>query len=406
MKTKINFRNLVILSVVSALLLFVLNMVLFQNGYTVDRYQFIATGFLAIFVMDLFLISVELKIRLLSVGTLIVFATAIIEEITIVSLSAQDFTKNLSLFEIIYIIGLILSSFSFYTNVILYKKQVILINEQKKRLRIFSQKNKIIYFEYNRETKFIYLEFLAGFINQYQLPYQTLNVNIDEYLSYIHPDDNNLLKYNDTLIENTEIIEKVRIKYPGMSEYCHMYIRANITEDNKIIGMELDISTMQNLEDSLEEKNIELSQKEIDQKYILDNTSDFIAKISPVGEVLFMTKTYSDLFNLSLTDILGSHIYSLRPLVKEAGTNWLEATLIPPYSTSNTIQVNETWISWKNDAVLNELGEVDYIVTIGHDITKLINLNEQLKRDSLHDFLTGLLNRRGLFNELENLKIK
>ncbi len=274
-----------------------------------------------------------------------------------------------------------------------------LIEEQYNRLKLYSDIGEINYIEYDYESKMVKIFYSKKFMDKYQIENYMMRYSVREYMTLVHPNDRKKVFKQLEYInqhENKEYKLDFRVKFPNALSYCYLSTMGQIQKENGqyFMGVQVDITY-------LKEIQTQLQQQEEQYRLIVENTTDLISKMSVDGTILYSSKAFRDLFKD------GTHVDDYRDKLQVSNDNWLSKILKPPYSSQELILVDteegEKWISWNNDAILNENNEVEYIISVGHDITELKRMNDRLKYDAEHDMLTGLLNRRGLFNALKNL---
>lgn len=286
---------------------------------------------------------------------------------------------------------------SFNRFIDLSQKSISIIEEQYSRLKLYSDIGEINYVECNYDEDFIKIFYSKKFIKKYQLETPIITYSVADYVSLIHPDDQNAFYDQIQAILKMEGLEyklDYRVKYPHASNYCYVSTRGQIQKDKVLtfMGVQVDITYLKAIQERLQKQ-------EEQYRLIVENSTDLITKMSPDGKMLFTSKAFKDLFKNE-----NSYVNDYDKMLKVTNEKWLENVLKPPYSTQEVILIETPlggkWISWNNDAILDNNNEVQYIVSVGHDITELKRINDKLKFDSEHDVLTGLLNRRGIINAL------
>lgn len=281
------------------------------------------------------------------------------------------------------------------------QNSLVLIEEQYNRLKLYSDVGEINYVEFNFSIKTIKIYYCKPFIEKYHLEDNIMTYSVKEYLSYVHPEDRkklfDQLKFLNKMSDKEYKLD-FRLKFPNALDYCYVSTIGKIykEQDYQFIGVQVDITYLKKIQHKLHEK-------EEEYRLIVENSTDLISKMSPTGEMLITSKSFKELFKEH-----NVYVGDYNHLLKKYNENWLEEVKKPPYSTQNIILIEtekgEKWISWNNDAILDENGEVEYIISVGHDITELKRINDKLLYDAEHDELTGLLNRRGLFKKIDELK--
>jgi len=275
-----------------------------------------------------------------------------------------------------------------------------LIEEQYNRLKLYSDIGEINYFEYSFDKKSIKIFYSKKFVDKYHINNHIMIYSVREYLQIVHPNDRDKVYGQLSSINRLEDKEyklDFRLKYPNAEEYCFISTLGQIKADEELyfMGVQLDITYLKDIQ-------YQLQIQEEQYRLIIENSTDLIAKINVDGTILYASKSYKDIFKGEK-----SNVAEFNSMLTITNNDWLKNVLNPPYTSKEVILLNtpqgEKWISWNNDAIMNENNEVDYIITVGHDITELKRMNDKLKYDSEHDMLTGLLNRRGLFNKLKQL---
>ncbi len=415
----ITTKNLLLLSFILVTILTISHLIILLYHPTLKSYEFYVTGFLAILAINVFIISFQVNVKAVRIGSGILAIASLIETVLIVIFTINERGNSSYIFEVIYIIGVSIGVRGFHLHALQQKRRNKILENQNKRLNTTSVICESFYFDYDLTTTDLLLDFTQGFVNKYKLSYHQLKTTIYDFLNFVHPDNRDYIREINNKVIKDKIEAKVeyQLKLPEMKGYCWVYARSFISSENHVIGIDLDITDIKNLNKKVYEtekeimyKDKELQLKTIEQTYILKHTTDLIAKLAPDGTVLYATESYFNIFPLTLNQLIGNNVIDINKKIGVENNEWFEDTLKPPYSSTGVSKIInkgiEKWISWKNDAVLNLDGDVEYIVVVGHDVTELTNLNDKLKYESIMDSLTGLLNRRGLYNELAVVNTK
>lgn len=145
--------------------------------------------------------------------------------------------------------------------------------------------------------------------------------------------------------------------------------------------------------------------KQIEQEYqtIMTHTSEMILRINKDGIILFATDAFKALFDKKT--VIGANIIDLNTvLTGKRSTNWLEKIKTQHRLTGISeflVGGERKYFYWQNDAVLDNKNELDYIISIGRDVTDIQKLNQRLEFSTTHDEQTGLYNKQGLYQLYE-----
>lgn len=278
-----------------------------------------------------------------------------------------------------------------------------LIQEQYNKLKIYSNIGEINYFELNIKNQTIELDYSSNFKRKYHLIDSNVVYTFEDYSKMIHHDD--IIQVRDILFNPSQKQQhfqlEFRIRPTSQSPIAYLSMVGECQADsNSIIGVQIDITKLRSTENLLKD-----SEKQF--QIIVDNTSELIAKFDVDGKILYASQSYCKMFDESQQHITNKTLFELNSRTKLNNNEWFYSLLEYPYKNVQVIPFHSPngvrWIKWSNTAVLNEIGEIEYIIAIGHDITDIKQANEQLEYDSTHDPLTGLLNRRGLFHAIDRL---
>lgn len=281
-------------------------------------------------------------------------------------------------------------------------------DKQKQLIKMFSMFNELVYFDYNKKTDLVNIEFSSSFVKRHKLNYNTLDITYGLFVSYIHPDDCYKIldeTSNEPIYDYPET--EFRIKYPQMKDYTWMHSKVIKNEDTIFTTLDVDISNLHTIQNALTKTQRALYEKSSETNYIYEQTSDFIAKFDKDGKILFATKSYEQLFNLSLDEIIGKKLSDLNQSIgREKDEGWLNVLYSKRYQ-DETVKIDTNdgprYINWQNQLVYNETTNEEVVLSVGHDITTIMTLTEKLEYQSTHDELTGLLNRSGLKEYVEDM---
>jgi diguanylate cyclase (GGDEF)-like protein/PAS domain S-box-containing protein len=129
-------------------------------------------------------------------------------------------------------------------------------------------------------------------------------------------------------------------------------------------------------------------------------------KFRPDGQIVFSTENYASIFGVSTQQLLSMKVEDVNKLTGITDDVWYKETVENGYTESVveiSIRGEKRWVFWKNRTLYDHDGKPEYVLSVGHDITDLKRLNNELYQKSLRDDLTGLYNRAGLFQELDKI---
>jgi diguanylate cyclase (GGDEF)-like protein/PAS domain S-box-containing protein len=279
------------------------------------------------------------------------------------------------------------------------------MRERNKLFHLFFTYNQAIYQEYNHKEERWTFTLSPSFASLHHLDYSHLTMNRDEFRDAVHVEDRE--KFDHFVSPNQVNEVNLRIRFPKMSNYTWIHSKVVYHENDKSIGIIIDISHYQSLIDELDQSQMRLGTIEMEERAILEHTNDLILKVRLDGKIVFATENYANIFGLSIKELLTMTVTDINRLTNITNDNWFRDTAEIGYSESVIeleIKGEIRWIFWKNRTLNNNDGDPEFILSVGHDITDMKRMNNDLYLKSLRDDLTGLYNRTGLFQELEKLK--
>jgi len=174
-------------------------------------------------------------------------------------------------------------------------------------------------------------------------------------------------------------------------DFNHYYIRRVspfITLDKKLDGVVItfiDVTNLKNLYNTLEEKEKLIEKESLYNKSIIENNSFYVVKTDLAGNYSYFNQYFSTMFGVELQDLIGKSSLSLivpddhtaciqtveKCLTEPDKTFWV--TLRKP-SPSGIITSQ-----WEFKVLKDDQGNPNEILCLGHEITPLINKQEELQ---------------------------
>lgn len=400
MKTKSNKslkKNLAIYTVI-LVFLFVISVICFErfsdlnNNFNGKTQPYKITWYIVNLIMLVYIIYIIIK-------TYVLLIHPFVESKSVISRISKGEEKIRFRYKYNNEVNDLLDSFNHYIDI--SQNSLKLIEEQYDRLKLYSDIGEINYYEFIFDLKKVKISYNKNFVDKYHLPQSIITYSVKEYLSLVHKSDvKEVIEQFKKIykLEKQEYRLDFRIKFPNALDHCYISTRGQIDTKNNncFLGVQVDITNFIKIQNKLHDQQAQY-------QIIIENSTDLIAKISKTGKILYASKSYKDIFSGSK-----NNIKDYENMLKKSDSEWLKKVLKPPYFLQEEILIESEsgyrWYSWNNDAVLNDDNEVEYIITVGHDITELKKMNDKLKFDSDHDALTGLFNRRGIFNKLNQIK--
>ncbi|MBV1768334.1 MAG: PAS domain S-box protein, partial [Methanobacterium sp.] len=148
-------------------------------------------------------------------------------------------------------------------------------------------------------------------------------------------------------------------------------------------------SVIRALKESKEQRERQIAEKalkkrEEEYRLLVENQTDLIIKLDLEGRLLFISKSFSEIFSQNEEDLRGENFLNLlphnnRPIMQ----SFLKRLCKPPYSGLIEQEIftkdGTRCISWANKSVLDKEGKVISIVGVGRDITRQKKAEKALK---------------------------
>jgi len=164
--------------------------------------------------------------------------------------------------------------------------------------------------------------------------------------------------------------------------------------------------------ETLRRKLEELEKREETSLMLIQHPTSMILRIDRDGNVIFLNDFAQSFFGYFEDELLGKNLVDtvipsdeesvarFRKLIDEAANHpdrYVSADIENRCSGSENV-----WISWRFRALTDEEGTVSEILCLGNDITRQKYVEDELKRVTETDLLTGILTQRSFIEKFEN----
>lgn len=371
------------------------------SGDWFDHHRLFLNSMLILMLMNLSSIAIQQKSVKLALGIALMGVASLIDvitEILILNESIAEIGLALDIvMHVLYLCGMTLIV------VMLYKYSRVQ-RERHRLFQLFFTYNHAVYYEFDRKSMIWSFTFSESFLNMHDLKTRTLRLDDADFRSCVEPEDAEHLAIYDDQSPIDEV--NLRIRFPGMTQSTWIHSRVVFRTESLIVGVDIDVSHYQILMDELDQSQSRLGILEMEERAILEHTNDLIVKFRPDGQIVFATENYAAIFGVSTQQLLSMKVEDVNKLTGVTDDVWYKETVESGYTESVVeiaIRGEKRWIFWKNRTLYDSDGVPEYVLSVGHDITDLKRLNNELYQKSLRDDLTGLYNRAGLFQELEKI---
>jgi len=282
----------------------------------------------------------------------------------------------------------------------------LLNQEKQKTIHIGTyESNEVLFIELLEVTKKVRIEYSESFAKKYHIEHKVSIYTFDSFNDMIAHHENNPCKTIDDCIRFGEN-HKLSVKFPDIQDQVHLLIKRTMKLQKRAMLILIDITNLSLAELTLEKSRKTIDQLETESQKIIKNTGVYISKMKPDGTIIFASDALSSLYTKEKEGIIGLNAIKLSEKQGNTDHSWFTHTLEEGHSLGNSTVLTKQGlrhITWKNDCLYNDQGEVEYLITVGTDVTDITNLNQKLKYQSTHDTLTGLLNYQGLIEHISNL---
>ncbi|MFM7425663.1 MAG: putative bifunctional diguanylate cyclase/phosphodiesterase [Elainella sp.] len=151
-----------------------------------------------------------------------------------------------------------------------------------------------------------------------------------------------------------------------------------------------------------------LKASEAHYRAIVEDQMEMICRFRCDGSLTFVNQAYADAFGIQPGSLKGINVFDLIPQSELATVLTQLATLSadhPVHAAERLITTDRQyrWQQWIDRAIFNHRGQVVEIQSVGRDITDRKLYEAEIERLAFTDPLTGLANRRRLYDLGHNL---
>lgn len=272
------------------------------------------------------------------------------------------------------------------------------------------EKQDAVLIEYNKRTNMVHIEFSIKFMQTYNIESREMNMPLAKLTDYVNPDDYVVLRQiKDHVDHRIPVESRVHVKFETMNRYAHVEIKGIHTSEHRFVALATDISERDVMENTLKKAKEDVEVLAQENSKIIAYSGSLITKCKPDGTIVFMSTSYRDYYDNKLDPLEGRSIFELNEMMGNTDHTWFDDVLTKKESSHQSHMMSrgeERFITWKNDCMIDRDGHIEYIISIGNDITDLVKLNKKLEDQNRHDAVTGLYGQYGLYEVLKERTVK
>lgn len=133
------------------------------------------------------------------------------------------------------------------------------------------------------------------------------------------------------------------------------------------------------------------------------HTNQIILCFDPEGNLRSASEKALSVLKMNREEFIGKNILSFANVFGIRKNNWLDE-IRREFHTQNLAEITcdnqKFWFLWDFSVQLNKDASIDMIIGRGREISDFTQSENSIVQDRNHDYLTGLLNRQGLQDEL------
>ena len=344
---------------------------------------------------------------LMKIGGILIVSVTLLEVIIGLFFSSQQ--ENFlylyvdSIIHSFNIAGILFVSYGLYLSMVESRKRHMIFH-------VFFNYNNAVFFELDKVRSKASVMFSQAFMRSSGVQKPVLQVSLKNALNFLDEDYHEAFKrylLREQINPDEEI--RLKVKIPNEEGYRWMFCKRAFQYGDMVAAILIDISNVESLIKEIDFRKEAYEQKEHEEKTILENTNDIIVKFRYDGKIMFATENYGKFFNYSKDELMKMSVENLDEITQFSTDPWFIEVQQDGYSESivewNT-EGKTKWIYWKNRALYDDEGKLEAILSVGHDITDLKRLNNELYQKSLRDDLTNFYNRNGLFEQIQAIEGK
>ncbi|MFV0259403.1 MAG: GGDEF domain-containing protein [Acidimicrobiales bacterium] len=144
-------------------------------------------------------------------------------------------------------------------------------------------------------------------------------------------------------------------------------------------------------------------------RYLIHELPDLVCRFTPEGRLLYVNRAYAAFHATEPEDMIGRSMFDYVDVSVAHGVRGqLDRiqSMTPDDSVRRNVHQSMTpdgqlrWHEWTDQGFFSDDGHLLGFMSIGRDLTDVILAAKRAEHDLLHDDLTGVLNRRGVMEYL------
>lgn len=259
------------------------------------------------------------------------------------------------------------------------------------------------YFELHSTENLISIDLNKSLQKQLQLPYGHLEVTCEEFYELIDEKDRSIAEPLKEIVQNLAIDEEYRtephrLHFPYAVRSIWVITVFKRVSNELVNGVHVDVS-------DIYEKQIELKKTRDEFEILLNNTTNLFVHYKRNGKIIDANKAFRNAYNLTVDTVKDANFFKLNDEERITDVTGKKVTIKDKTEGAVMIRLDGNpvrYIRWTFHPM--QLPQTTDIIGIGHDITSIVELNQKLEYDSLHDEETGFYNPDGLKRKLKEME--
>ncbi|MDZ4196394.1 MAG: hypothetical protein U1C51_03980, partial [Candidatus Izemoplasmatales bacterium] len=321
MKSEMSKSKLALVIPIVLLLFYVIFYIaLLVTGQLMEHHNLFLLTILFLITFNFLVYGISQRNKLIKTGSIVMLLITLIEFFIGVVGRLDEFIVMHpvidALIHISHIIGLAILSLGLYFVMRSTKERHMLF-------QLFFTYNNAVYFDYDVKSQLWTFIFSKSFRELHHISSERLLSTTQELISYFHEEDRHMIEnFSFEQAKEYPFEARIRLKFPEMTQHTWIYSKVASISEQKLIGIDIDVSHLQDLIAQLNESKEALDKKEYEERAILENTNDIIVKFSKEGKIVFATENYAKFFHYTKDELMKMSVENQEEIIGLSKDEW------------------------------------------------------------------------------------